>query len=181
MRGSNHVQDPNRTILGSTQKEYLKQQLSAAEGKQTWKVLGQQVLFAHRCDSPSADQWDGESSQLMSTHDSCSCLIVRPAADRRRPTSETMRLALTGPMAASVISPLEPLLACHRPNDTVQQGVITRHHPFFRRLTRALLRLQRGYGCSCREHLQFFEKSGGSSWTAGCIVSCLPFSRHVRP
>jgi alkaline phosphatase D len=52
-------EDPTRTILGSTQKEYLKQQLTAAKSAQTWKVIGQQVLFAHRCDSPSADQWDG--------------------------------------------------------------------------------------------------------------------------
>jgi phosphodiesterase/alkaline phosphatase D-like protein len=35
------VQDPNRTILGAAQRTYLKDQLS--EGKQTWKVLGQQV------------------------------------------------------------------------------------------------------------------------------------------
>ena len=37
------LQDPNRTILGAPQREYLKSQLSAAEGKHTWKVLGQQV------------------------------------------------------------------------------------------------------------------------------------------
>jgi phosphodiesterase/alkaline phosphatase D-like protein len=37
------LQDPNRTILGAPQRTYLKDQLSAAEGKQTWKVLGQQV------------------------------------------------------------------------------------------------------------------------------------------
>ena len=37
------LQDPNRTILGAPQREYLKTQLSAAEGKHTWKVLGQQV------------------------------------------------------------------------------------------------------------------------------------------
>lgn len=41
--GSCRLQDPNRTILGAPQREYLKSQLSAAEGKHTWKVLGQQV------------------------------------------------------------------------------------------------------------------------------------------
>lgn len=59
------VQNPNRTILGAPQKQYLKDQLLAANGKQTWKVLGQQVLFAHRCDKPSADQWDGTPASFI--------------------------------------------------------------------------------------------------------------------
>ena len=37
------LQNPNRTILGAPQTQYVKDQLSAAQGAQTWKVLGQQV------------------------------------------------------------------------------------------------------------------------------------------
>jgi alkaline phosphatase D len=59
LQNATDASNPNRTILGAPQTQYLKDQLSAAEGKQTWKILGQQVLFMHRCDSPSADQWDG--------------------------------------------------------------------------------------------------------------------------
>ena len=59
------AQNPDRTILGAPQKQYLKDQLLAANGKQTWKVLGQQVLFAHRCDKASADQWDGTPSPIF--------------------------------------------------------------------------------------------------------------------
>jgi hypothetical protein len=39
------VQNVNRTILGPRQTQYLKEQLSASQGQQTWKVLGQQVRF----------------------------------------------------------------------------------------------------------------------------------------
>lgn len=39
------VQNPTRTILGAPQTQYLKDQLSAGQGSQTWKVLGQQVCF----------------------------------------------------------------------------------------------------------------------------------------
>ncbi len=39
------LQNPTRTILGAPQTTYLKDQLSAAQGSQTWKVLGQQVCF----------------------------------------------------------------------------------------------------------------------------------------
>ena len=49
------LQDPNRTILGAPQREYLKSQLSAAEGKHTWKVLGQQVGHAAQLHSGQVD------------------------------------------------------------------------------------------------------------------------------
>ena len=39
------MQNPTRTILGAPQTQYLKDQLSAGQGAQTWKVLGQQVCF----------------------------------------------------------------------------------------------------------------------------------------
>ena len=38
-------QNPNRTILGAPQQKFLFDSLSAAQGKQTWKILGQQVRF----------------------------------------------------------------------------------------------------------------------------------------
>ena len=44
------LQDPNRTILGSSQKQWLKDQLIASTAK--WKVIGQQVIF-----SPFAFGW----------------------------------------------------------------------------------------------------------------------------
>ena len=43
------LQNPNRTILGAPQTQYVKDQLSAAQGAQTWKVLGQQVRTAALC------------------------------------------------------------------------------------------------------------------------------------
>jgi alkaline phosphatase D len=63
------VNDPNRTILGAAQRTYLKDQLSAAEGKQTWKVLGQQVLFIHRCDILREDKWDGYRRDQLEIYD----------------------------------------------------------------------------------------------------------------
>jgi alkaline phosphatase D len=52
-------EDPNRTILGKAQTEFVKTQLSAGQASQQWKLLHQQVLFIHRCDTSSSDQWDG--------------------------------------------------------------------------------------------------------------------------
>lgn len=45
-----HVQDPTRTILGATQKAYLKSQLTAANATHTWKIIGQQVCCSDRGD-----------------------------------------------------------------------------------------------------------------------------------
>ena len=41
------LQNPNRTILGAPQQKFLFDQLSEAQGSQTWKILGQQVC--RRC------------------------------------------------------------------------------------------------------------------------------------
>ena len=46
------LQNPNRTILGAPQQKFLFDQLSEAQGSQTWKILGQQVrccLFEPWC------------------------------------------------------------------------------------------------------------------------------------
>ena len=43
------LQDPSRTILGAPQKAFLQGELLAAEGKQRWKVLGQQVRCRTTC------------------------------------------------------------------------------------------------------------------------------------
>jgi phosphodiesterase/alkaline phosphatase D-like protein len=43
------LQDPSRTILGAPQKAFLQSELLAAEGKQRWKVLGQQVRCKTTC------------------------------------------------------------------------------------------------------------------------------------
>lgn len=62
------IDDPNRTILGAEQKQWLKDQLSASTAQ--WKIIGNQVMFAP-LELPAipiifpnggivnADQWDG--------------------------------------------------------------------------------------------------------------------------
>lgn len=62
------IDDPNRTMLGAEQKQWLKQQLSASTAQ--WKIIGNQVMFAP-LELPAipfifpnggilnADQWDG--------------------------------------------------------------------------------------------------------------------------
>lgn len=58
---SSAIDDPNRTILGATQKQWFKNELSQASGK--WKIVGQQVMFApleiFGGAIANADQWDG--------------------------------------------------------------------------------------------------------------------------
>lgn len=58
---SNAIDDPNRTILGTTQKQWFKDQLTQSTGK--WKIVGQQVMFApleiFGGNIVNADQWDG--------------------------------------------------------------------------------------------------------------------------
>jgi alkaline phosphatase D len=62
------IDDPNRTMLGATQKQWLKEQLSGSSAQ--WKIIGNQVMFAP-LELPAipiifpnggiinADQWDG--------------------------------------------------------------------------------------------------------------------------
>jgi len=66
---SSDVNDPNRSLLGAAQFNWLKNELSNSQAK--WNVLGQQVMIAplRAFGNPvNADQWDGynyERSQLL--------------------------------------------------------------------------------------------------------------------
>jgi alkaline phosphatase D len=58
--------DPSRQLLGSTQEEWLKNALSSSHDRgATWRLLGNQVMFAEARDPRTvdgilnADQWDG--------------------------------------------------------------------------------------------------------------------------
>lgn len=55
--------DPERTILGETQEAWLRDQLTASQA--TWRIVGQQVIFAQWTlggTALNADAWDGYSA-----------------------------------------------------------------------------------------------------------------------
>jgi len=58
------IEDPSRTVLGSTQEAWLAGELSASQrAGVTWQIIGQQIMFAHLAqpDTPTTntDVWDG--------------------------------------------------------------------------------------------------------------------------
>jgi alkaline phosphatase D len=71
--------DPKRTLLGATQREWLKDSLSKSSG--TWNILAQQVMMGMVDRTPggeklySMDQWPGYAAERMA--------LVRYLADRK--------------------------------------------------------------------------------------------------
>ena len=67
------VQNPTRTILGAPQTQYLKDQLSAGQGSQTWKVLGQQVCFQLL---PTQQIWHKRVPACILHAGPCACIVL---------------------------------------------------------------------------------------------------------
>ena len=75
-----HLQDPNRTILGKAQTEFVKTQLSAGQASQQWKLLHQQA-------TSQAKTQDGGSGFSWST-----CSLMTPEQRAMMPACDGQML-----------------------------------------------------------------------------------------